>query len=220
MSHLTPRDPEELGSLGPMLDVVKSAMGFVPNSVLTMAHLPQLPIAFLMLASTVFGGDLRPQLEQMRQIVPEPGDGEPLDGALIQLVAFAASLAAGCRYCQAHTAHAAAHRGVDEVKVADILRYESSPHFNEAERAALALAFAAGKTPNESDAENFAALRRHYSEPQIVRLVAVIALFGFLNRWNDTLATALEAEPLAFASAHLADVAWQPGKHGAACQQG
>ena len=31
---------------------------------------------------------------------------------------------------------------------------------------------------------------------QIVEIVAVIATFGFLNRWNDTVATQLEDEPL------------------------
>lgn len=220
MSHVTPRDPEEIASLAPMLDAVKAAMGFVPNSMLTMAHLPQLPIAFSMLAGTVFGGDLRPQMEQMRQILPAPGDEDALDPALIQLVAFAASLAAGCRYCQAHTAHGAEQRGVDATKIAEILRFESSPHFDAVERAALALAFASGKNPNESNAEHFVALRRHFNEGQIVRLVGVIALFGFLNRWNDTLATALEAEPLAFANVKLEDLDWRPGKHGATPQQG
>lgn len=47
-----------------------------------------------------------------------------------------------------------------------------------------------------------------------VRLVAaVISLFGWLSRWNDTLASDLEPAPLNFASAHLRPTGWSPGKH-------
>ena len=47
----------------------------------------------------------------------------------------------------------------------------------------------------------------------IVLLVGVIALFGFLNRWNDTMATPLEDTPLEFAETHLAAHGWEAGKH-------
>jgi hypothetical protein len=40
-------------------------------------------------------------------------------------------------------------------------------------------------------------------DEQVVEIVGVIAMFGFLNRWNDTLATPLEDEPLEFAEKHL-----------------
>jgi hypothetical protein len=41
----------------------------------------------------------------------------------------------------------------------------------------------------------------------------VISLFGWLNRWNDTMATELEEVPLAFGSKHLAARGWNAGKH-------
>jgi hypothetical protein len=56
-------------------------------------------------------------------------------------------------------------------------------------------------------------LAPHFDEDQIVELVAVISLFGWLNRWNDTMATDLEDEPLAFGTDHLAARGWDPGKH-------
>jgi hypothetical protein len=56
-------------------------------------------------------------------------------------------------------------------------------------------------------------LRRHFSSGAIVEIVSVISLFGWLNRWNDTLASDLEASPLAFAAVKLADRGWTPGKH-------
>ena len=47
-----------------------------------------------------------------------------------------------------------------------------------------------------------------------MQIVAVISLFGFLNRWNDTMATELEASPVEFATDALGSIEWQLGKHG------
>ena len=44
-------------------------------------------------------------------------------------------------------------------------------------------------------------------------MVGVIALFGFLNRWNDTFATPLEDEPLEVGGKLLAGKGWYPTKH-------
>ena len=140
------------------------------------------------------------------------GSGE-VDPGLKQLVALIVSNAAGCRYCQAHTSHSAERRGVESEKIEAAFEFESSPLFNDAERAALRLALHAGMQPNATETAHFDALKTHYSERQIVELVGVISLFGFLNRWNDTMATELEPSPIAFASHHLASAGWEPGKH-------
>jgi len=55
----------------------------------------------------------------------------------------------------------------------------------------------AGVVPNESSDADFDRLRVHFSEAEITEIVAVIAMFGFLNRWNTTLDTALEPVPMA-----------------------
>ena len=47
----------------------------------------------------------------------------------------------------------------------------------------------------------------------IVELVGVVCLFGWLNRWNDTMATPLEERPIAFGEKHLAKSGWDPAKH-------
>ena len=57
---------------------------------------------------------------------------------------------------------------------------------------------------------------KHFGEDEIQKIVGVIALFGFLNRWNDTLGTALEASPCVFAETHLAGAGWAVGRHGEA----
>lgn len=99
------------------------------------------------------------------------------------------------------------------LKVEAVYEFETSHLFSAAERAALRLARDAGVVPNASTPEHFAELKRFYSDPQIVELVSVISLFGWLNRWNDTMATELEEEPLTFAGEHLATHGWQAGKH-------
>jgi AhpD family alkylhydroperoxidase len=215
MSHLPPKSLDELEFLAPILHGVRASMGFVPNSMLTMAHVPQLPIGFSLLATAVFGGDLAPLVAALAARIPPPAAApEKIDAKLVQLIAFATSLAAGCRYCQAHTSHGAHRLGVDERQLHEILRFEESDAFTAGERAALALAFAAGRVPNESSAAHFDDLREHFNEPQTAQLVAVIALFGFLNRWNDTMGTTLEAAPAEYARTQLTDVGWDIGKHG------
>lgn len=214
MSHVNPRPPDEVPGLQPVFQAAEAVMGFVPNSMRTMAHMPQLPFAFASLANVIFGGDLKALMAGLADRIPEQEDAEQnLPPGLVQLIAFAVSLAAGCRYCQAHTSHSAHRAGEDAAKFDAILTYDESPLFSEAERAALALAFAAGSVPNESGTGHFKRLREHFTDRQIVQIAGVVALFGFLNRWNDTLATELEAMPREFAANTLGSIDWQVGKH-------
>ena len=69
--------------------------------------------------------------------------------------------------------------------------------------------------PNAVTDADFAELRKHYTDAQIVDIVAVISLFGFLNRFNDTLATKLEASPIEAGKRFLAKKGWSAGKHAA-----
>jgi uncharacterized peroxidase-related enzyme len=131
------------------------------------------------------------------------------------LVAHAVSQSAGCQYCQAHTAANGNKAGIGTEKIERLLEFETSDLFTPAERAIIALGLAAGKTPNETDRGHFAALREHFSDDGIVELVAVISLFGWLNRWNDTFASTLEDKPKAFAEEHLTARGWSVGKHDA-----
>jgi len=174
-----------------------------------------LPMAFSMLAGVVFGADLRAMFVNYADAVPAQGAADQnLAPDLVQLIAFAVSTSAGCRYCQAHTSLKFVDAGAAAHKLSNILRYDESELFSPAEKSLVALALAAGQTPNEVNAAHFEALRRHFSERQIVQIVAVIGLFGFLNRWNDTMATTLETKPVDFASDALAASGWNVSKHG------
>jgi alkylhydroperoxidase family enzyme len=108
----------------------------------------------------------------------------------------------------------AAHLGASDSKIEALWEFEQSELFTDAERSALRLARDAGQSPNAATYDHFRELRDHYSEEQIVVLVGVIALFGFMNRWHETMATDLEDVPTAYATEHLVDRGWHPGRHG------
>ena len=84
----------------------------------------------------------------------------------------------------------------------------------DAERAALRLALHGAMAPSQATPEHFDELFKYFDEDQAVEIVASIALFGFLNRWNDTMATDLEALPSEVAAETIGGkFGWEPGKH-------
>jgi uncharacterized peroxidase-related enzyme len=141
------------------------------------------------------------------------GPSSTIAPQLRNLVSQMASRAAGCGYCMAHTAHTAGRVGISDAKEEALWEYETSPLFTEAERAALRVAQGAAQAPNAVTDEDFTELKKHYSDTQIVDIVAVIALFGFLNRFNDTMATELESSPIEAGQRFLAQKGWTVGKH-------
>ena len=195
MPHLPAAPPQLQTEVEDELALAAAVMGFEANSLKIMAHRPEILRGFLALSAAILGPDAK----------LEPG--------LRQMVAYIASAAAGCSYCQAHTAHGAHARGVADDKLAALWSYETSPLFSDAERAALRLAQAGAQQPNAATQAHFDALAAHFTAAEIADIVAVVSLFGFLNRWNDTLATPLEDSPLAFAEAHLAANGWKPDRH-------
>jgi len=145
----------------------------------------------------------------LRQMFVRPAP--PINDDLRALIFLAVSYSAGCRYCQAHSVTQAIDRSISTKKIEALLDYENSQLYSAAERAVLDVAFAAGSVPNAATDEHFTELKRHFSSEQITDIVAAIAYMGFLNRWNDTLATTLEARPIKMASAHLPG--WDIGRH-------
>ncbi len=196
MSRIRPLTDAELGDLAEAFEPTIRRMGFVPNSQRVMAYKPELLKAFAALGKAVNAQT----------------DGS-IPASLKSMIANASSLAAGCMYCIAHTGSTTSRTGIEDEKIAAIWEFETSPLFSEAERSALRFAQAAAAVPNMVTDADFADLRRHYTDYQIVEIVGVIAMFGFLNRWNDTMATALEEEPIAFAERALSKKGWSGGKH-------
>uniref|UniRef100_UPI003137A422 carboxymuconolactone decarboxylase family protein n=1 Tax=Ferrovibrio terrae TaxID=2594003 RepID=UPI003137A422 len=171
-------------------------LGVVPNSVLTMQRRPQIARAFTALNQAVMENGGRVTAEQKR------------------LIGYVASHAAGCRYCEAHTILAAERFGASHERLRDIWDYQTSPHFSAAERAAFDFALAAACVPNAVTPEIQAALRQHWNDDEIVEIVGVIALFGFFNRWNDSMATTLEDIGIQAGNRNLNHTGWEIAKHG------
>ena len=194
MSRLLPLPADTTPELKNHFDFFLSTLGFTPNSVLTMQRKPGLVQAFA----------------QLNAAVMDPA-GE-VDLGFRRLIGHVASKAAGCLYCQAHTLLGAKNFGIAPEKLAAVWTYASSPLFTEAERVALDFALAAAAQPNAVTDELFERLRMRWSEVQIVEILGVVAMFGFLNRWNDSMATKLEAVPDAVAREAMG-AAWSAGKH-------
>ena len=95
----------------------------------------------------------------------------------------------------------------------DVYTYNQSPLFCDKERIALDYALAAAAVPNDVTDKLYGQLCEHWNEEEIVELLGVIGMFGFFNRWNDSMATPLEEEPLAAAEHLIADKGWRVGKH-------
>jgi uncharacterized peroxidase-related enzyme len=171
-------------------------LGFTPNSVLTMQRRPAIAKAFIGLNKAVMANEGRVTSEQKR------------------LIGYLASMNAGCRYCEAHTALAAERYGATQERLDAIWDYRTSPLFSDAERAAFDFALAASSVPNAVTPEVAEALRRHWNEGEIVEILGVIALFGYLNRWNDSMGTSIEAGAAEMGERQLAGRGWSRGKHG------
>ena len=86
---------------------------------------------------------------------------------------------------------------------ADLIVIESVVFESTQVKIAIEFAIAAAAQPNAVTDELFARMKQHWSEGQIVEITAVVAHFGFMNRWNDTMATELEEASLEEASGVL-----------------
>jgi alkylhydroperoxidase family enzyme len=113
----------------------------------------------------------------------------------------------------AHNAGGSLRSGIKEEKLDKVWEYQTSPLFTDAERVALDFAIAAASQPNAVTDELFERLKRHWNDGQIVEITALIAYFGFTNRFNDSMATPLEEEPIHVAEKHIAKHGWKVGKH-------
>jgi uncharacterized peroxidase-related enzyme len=179
-----------------LIQFFRGPLGTVPNSVLTMQRRPKIARAFTELNKAVMENLGRVTAEQKR------------------LIGFIASQAAGCRYCQAHTILAAERFGATAERMAAIYDYTTSPLFSDAEKAAFDFALAAASVPNAVTPEIAKALKQHWTDDEIVEILGVVALFGYLNRWNDSMATTLESIGVSAGERNLAGHGWTPGRHG------
>tara|TARA_B100001057_G_scaffold346351_1_gene347597 strand:- start:6503 stop:7102 length:600 start_codon:yes stop_codon:yes gene_type:complete len=173
----------------------KNTRGFTPNSIKTMVRRPNIVRAFMQLNQAVlYEGTVREELKM--------------------LISLISSQVAGCRYCQAHMANLSKIYEASEEKISHVWNYANSELFDESEKAALDIAYHGAMSPSQAKEQHFEALSQYFNESEIVEIVATISLFGFLNRWNDTMATELEELPEKVAQSTIKDTyGWDIGKH-------
>lgn len=178
-----------------MAQFYEETLGFTPNSLFTMMRRPRIARAFL----------------EMNQAVME--NKGRVTSSLKRLIAYLSSMTAGCRYCEAHAIRAAERYGSEEDKMNHIWEYKTYSAFTDAERAAFDLAIAASTVPNAVNDEVSENMRKYWDEGEIVEILGVVALFGYLNRWNDSMGTQLEEPAVESGEKYLSKAGWEHNKH-------
>lgn len=187
--------PETDPSIEELVTFYNETLGFCPNSVKTMQRRPHIAQAFI----------------QMNKAVME--NHGRVTSALKRLIAYISSYTTGCQYCQAHTIRAAERYDAPVDQLEHIWDFAQHPAFSPAERAALAYAVAASSVPNAVDHTIKSNLHQHWDDGEIVEIAAVVALFGYLNRWNDSMGTTLEDGARESGEKFLHGHGWSGGKH-------
>ena len=195
MPLVRPLSPETNPDVSKLAEFFNETLGFCPNSVLTMQIRPEIARSFINLNMAVMTNHGR------------------VTSALKRIIAWVSSNAAGCNYCQAHAIRAAERYGAEQEQLDNIWEYRTHKSFNEAERAALDFSLAASQLPNAVDEELQQRLHRYWDDGEIVEILAVVSLFGYLNRWNDSMATSIENGATESAEKYLAKSGWNKGKH-------
>ena len=178
-----------------LAEFFNETLGFCPNSVLTMQRRPAISKAFITLNKAVMANEGR------------------VTSALKRMIAWVSSNATGCRYCQAHAIRAAERYGAAQEQLDNIWEYKTHAAFSEAERAALDFSLAASMLPNAVDAKIKETLYTYWNEGEIVEMLGVISLFGYLNRWNDSMGTSLEEDAIESGNQFLGKNGFEVGKH-------
>ena len=178
-----------------LIKFFNETLGFCPNSVKTMYHRPSIAYAFI---------------ELNKAVMENKGN---VTSSLKRFIGYISSNAAGCRYCQAHTIRAAERYGAEAEKMNNIWEFRTHNAFSESEKAALEFALASSTIPNSVDDRIAENLRLHWNDGEIVEILGVIALFGYLNRWNDSIGTELEKEAIESGGKYLKQKDWTAGKH-------
>lgn len=195
MPLVNPLSPDTNGEVKRLSEFFNETLGFCPNSILTMQIRPEIAQAFINLNMAVMKNHGR------------------VTSALKRMIGWVASNAAGCRYCQAHTILAAERYGATREQLEHIWEYRSHIAFSDAERTALDFALLAASHPNGVDDSTKERLHKYWDEGEIIEMLGVISLFGFLNRWNDSMGTTLEDSAVQTAEKYLGKNGWEKGKH-------
>ena len=195
MALVTPLSPDHDETTKELAAFFNETLGFCPNSILTMQRRPAISRAFINLNKAVMANDGR------------------VTSSLKRMIAWVSSNATGCRYCLAHAIRAAERYGAEKEQLENIWDYRTHKAFSQAERAALDFSLQASQVPNQVDAKIKERLYTYWDEGEIVEMLGVISLFGYLNRWNDSMGTSIENGAVESGNQYLGKHGWEKGKH-------
>jgi uncharacterized peroxidase-related enzyme len=194
MPLVTPLSTIEDKETQELVSFFNETLGFCPNSVLTMQKKPELAQAFVNLNKAVMNNT------------------GTITSEFKRIIAYISSNTTGCRYCQAHTIRAAERYGGKKERLMQAWDFENSSLFSNSEKIALRFTVAASSVPVSVSKELEQLLQDSWDEADILEIMSVIALFGFLNRWNDVMGTSLE-EDAKHSAKTLLSSQWEIGKH-------
>ena len=178
-----------------LIDFYNETLGFCPNSIKTMYLRPEIAYSFIELNKAVMNnkGNVTSELKRM--------------------IGFISSNVSGCNYCKAHTIRAAERYGASKKKIENIWNFKTSDLFTKKEKIALEFAYKSSIIPNAVDDEIANELRKYWKDGEIVEILGVISLFGFLNRWNDSMGTKIEKPAYESGEKLIPKNKWNPDKH-------
>ena len=128
--------------------------------------------------------------------VRQPNLGAQSEVRLRNLATIKTSIVNGCNYCATHTSIFGEALGLkaEELEALQGDIDQTSPLFNEREKAAIAWSEAITKNTARSDKPVWENMRRLFSDAEIVEISMASAMFNMINRLNDSFWTELEPE--------------------------
>lgn len=156
-------------AVGEIYDRYVRQRGNVPNMFRTVAHRPEI---------------LETMIAHMEAVL----NTGTLPTSLKELVIVRTSQMNRCEYCLASHSLLARKLGYSDDQIAALPHFETSESFTEREKAALRLAERLTRNERPLKDEELAELKRHFTEGEIVELMAASGLFNYFNRFNNLLA--------------------------------
>ncbi len=169
MSRISRVDRSELPpDIADLFDKVFAQRGNVPNMFRVMAHRPEIFSTMQAhFAAVLHTGTVPTRLKELIIVRTSQLNQTP--------------------YCLASHTILARKLGWTDEQLANLAGWSQRNDFTAAEKAAIRLAETVTRDAHSLSDEQFAELRTHYSEGEIVELLCAIGLFNYFNRFNDAL---------------------------------
>ena len=197
MGIVKPPDESDIDStLLEKIQFFKRPFGVISSTVKTISYHPKIADAFTKLNITVMAckGAVAPEFKR--------------------LIRYISGISSGYLYCGAYIILGAECFGSSKKRLDKTWKCSNSSAFSNEEKTSLDLAFTAASVPNKVTKKLVSQFKRYWNDSDIVEIMGFIVLFGFLNRWNDSIGSPLEDLPIEKGEKYLNKTTnWTPGKH-------